>query len=201
MIVFRIVYFTSKNTSLLLTKNLNLIKTFYFKKFCLEEYLFENQCSLQIFCTKGLNNKNKIQSNKYSSSLYLVLFKVKLILYRYILLCIKNNPCLSLFSSTMNMFLTILHRRIGSSYASLLWSLFGVVPLRGLSSQADNDLFIDVIGQALLASYMIMAITVMVNMLIAMMSRSFQIVEVNNKRRCLIETFELSFFPSIFVDL
>ena len=37
------------------------------------------------------------------------------------------------------------------------------------------------LGQTLLGAYLIMAVTVMVNMLIAMMSRSFQIVEVGRQ--------------------
>ncbi|XP_042212142.1 transient-receptor-potential-like protein [Homarus americanus] len=65
---------------------------------------------------------------------------------------------------------------IDKSYTALLWSLFGVIPLKELSNRRDH-LFTDIIGHSLLGAYLIMAITVMVNMLIAMMSRSFQIVE------------------------
>ena len=70
--------------------------------------------------------------------------------------------------------------RIGQSYVSLLWSLFGVTPLKELSQQRSEEGFTDVVGHSLLGGYLILAITVMVNMLIAMMSRSFQIVEVMN---------------------
>ena len=70
---------------------------------------------------------------------------------------------------------------IGQSYVSLLWSLFGVTPLKELSEQRGEQGFTDVVGHSLLGAYLIMAITVMVNMLIAMMSRSFQIVEVNKQ--------------------
>ncbi|ROT61061.1 putative transient receptor potential channel [Penaeus vannamei] len=66
---------------------------------------------------------------------------------------------------------------IDKSYTSLLWSLFGVIPLKELSARQDQ-LFTDIMGHSLLGAYLITAITVMVNMLIAMMSRSFQIVEV-----------------------
>ncbi|XP_063590121.1 transient-receptor-potential-like protein [Penaeus indicus] len=65
---------------------------------------------------------------------------------------------------------------IDKSYTSLLWSLFGVIPLKELSARQDQ-LFTDIMGHSLLGAYLITAITVMVNMLIAMMSRSFQIVE------------------------
>lgn len=65
---------------------------------------------------------------------------------------------------------------IDASYASLLWSLFGVIPLKDLRSR-DDQAFLKWVGHALLGAYLIMAITVMVNMLIAMMSRSFQDIE------------------------
>ncbi|GAB6026000.1 hypothetical protein CHUAL_011965 [Chamberlinius hualienensis] len=65
---------------------------------------------------------------------------------------------------------------IDASYTSLLWSLFGVIPLKDLSGRNDQA-FIKWIGHALLGAYLIMAMTVMINMLIAMMSRSFQDIE------------------------
>lgn len=65
---------------------------------------------------------------------------------------------------------------IDASYTSLLWSLFGVIPLKELSGR-DDQAFIKWIGHALLGAYLIMAMTVMINMLIAMMSRSFQDIE------------------------
>lgn len=66
---------------------------------------------------------------------------------------------------------------IDSSYTSLLWSLFGVIPIKEISSRRDQA-FTKWVGHALLGAYMIMAMTVMINMLIAMMSRSFQDIEV-----------------------
>ncbi|XP_023225280.1 transient-receptor-potential-like protein [Centruroides sculpturatus] len=65
---------------------------------------------------------------------------------------------------------------IDSSYTALLWSLFGVIPIKELSYRRDQA-FIKWVGHALLGAYMIMAMTVMINMLIAMMSRSFQDIE------------------------
>ncbi|GFW20419.1 transient-receptor-potential-like protein [Trichonephila clavipes] len=65
---------------------------------------------------------------------------------------------------------------IDSSYTSLLWSLFGVIPIKEISSRRDQA-FTKWVGHALLGAYMIMAMTVMINMLIAMMSRSFQDIE------------------------
>ncbi|XP_047497710.1 uncharacterized protein LOC125044795 [Penaeus chinensis] len=72
-------------------------------------------------------------------------------------------------------------KTIDKSYTSLLWSLFGVIPLKELSARQDQ-LFTDIMGHSLLGAYLITAITVMVNMLIAMMSRSFQIVELETHR-------------------
>ncbi|XP_076355264.1 transient-receptor-potential-like protein isoform X1 [Tachypleus tridentatus] len=65
---------------------------------------------------------------------------------------------------------------IDSSYTTLLWSLFGVIPIKDLKAREDQA-FTKWVGQALLGAYMIMAMTVMINMLIAMMSRSFQDIE------------------------
>ncbi|XP_076359761.1 transient-receptor-potential-like protein isoform X1 [Tachypleus tridentatus] len=65
---------------------------------------------------------------------------------------------------------------IDSSYTTLLWSLFGVIPVKDLKARNDQA-FTQWVGHALLGAYMIMAMTVMINMLIAMMSRSFQDIE------------------------
>ncbi|XP_075544197.1 transient-receptor-potential-like protein isoform X3 [Dermacentor variabilis] len=65
---------------------------------------------------------------------------------------------------------------IDASYTSLLWSLFGVIPIKDISARKDQP-FTKWVGHALLGAYMIMAMTVMINMLIAMMSRSFQDIE------------------------
>ncbi|XP_064482918.1 transient-receptor-potential-like protein [Ornithodoros turicata] len=70
---------------------------------------------------------------------------------------------------------------IDASYTSLLWSLFGVIPIKDISARRDQA-FTKWVGHALLGAYMIMAMTVMINMLIAMMSRSFQDIEDHKDR-------------------
>lgn len=70
---------------------------------------------------------------------------------------------------------------IDASYTSLLWSLFGVIPIKDISARRDQP-FTKWVGHALLGAYMIMAMTVMINMLIAMMSRSFQDIEDHKDR-------------------
>jgi hypothetical protein len=72
----------------------------------------------------------------------------------------------------------VLCRSIDASYMSLLWSLFGQIPAIKELGRGVQQNFTLWVGQALLGAYLIMALTVMINMLIAMMSRSFQIVEV-----------------------
>ncbi|KAF4524917.1 hypothetical protein B566_EDAN013666, partial [Ephemera danica] len=69
---------------------------------------------------------------------------------------------------------------IDASYMSLLWSLFGQIPAIKELGRGGQQNFTLWVGQALLGAYLIMAVTVMINMLIAMMSRSFQIVEVQH---------------------
>ena len=63
------------------------------------------------------------------------------------------------------------------SYVTLFWSLFG---LTQLSTVRDGHMhnYTKSVGEALLMGYHAMAIVVLTNMLIAMMSSSFQDIEV-----------------------
>ncbi|GFT90017.1 transient-receptor-potential-like protein [Nephila pilipes] len=62
------------------------------------------------------------------------------------------------------------------SYMKLLWSLFGVIPIKDIDQMGYHD-FTKWTGHVLLGAYMVTAMTVMINMLIAMMSRSFEDIE------------------------
>lgn len=63
------------------------------------------------------------------------------------------------------------------SYMQLLWSLFGVIPVKDIDAMGYHQ-FTRWTGHFILGAYMVMAMTVMINMLIAMMSRSFEEIEV-----------------------
>ncbi|KAH3833232.1 hypothetical protein DPMN_106536 [Dreissena polymorpha] len=63
-----------------------------------------------------------------------------------------------------------------SSYRTLYWSLFGMAQLRDIKV-LDGQVFTEVVGELLFMAYQTMAVIVLINMLIAMMSNSFQEIE------------------------
>ncbi|XP_078684819.1 transient-receptor-potential-like protein isoform X1 [Branchiostoma floridae x Branchiostoma belcheri] len=65
---------------------------------------------------------------------------------------------------------------LGSSFQALFWSLFGLTPLTTLELK-EGHRFVISVGSLLLGAYHIAAIIMLLNMLIAMMSTSFQEVE------------------------
>lgn len=67
--------------------------------------------------------------------------------------------------------------RLLSSYVTLFWSLFGLTQLSTVREGPMQPLTKRV-GEYLLIAYHAMAIIVLINMLIAMMSNSFQDIEV-----------------------
>ena len=69
--------------------------------------------------------------------------------------------------------------RIGNTFATLFWSLFGISSPKS-TDLVEDDFFIETVGQGLFMSYHVSAIVVLINMLIAMMTKSFQVIEVGN---------------------
>ncbi|XP_023238515.1 transient-receptor-potential-like protein isoform X1 [Centruroides sculpturatus] len=65
---------------------------------------------------------------------------------------------------------------IGNTFATLFWSLFGISSPKS-TDLVEDDVFIETVGQGLFMSYHVTAIVVLVNMLIAMMTKSFQVIE------------------------
>ena len=66
--------------------------------------------------------------------------------------------------------------RLGESYATLYWSLFGITAKHDLKIQ-NGQTFTEMLGRLMFMLYHCMAIIVLINMLIAMMSNSFQNIE------------------------
>lgn len=66
---------------------------------------------------------------------------------------------------------------IFKSYVTLFWSLFGLTQLSTVR-EGDTQPFTKRVGEYLLMVYHTMAVIVLINMLIAMMSNSFQEIEV-----------------------
>jgi len=67
------------------------------------------------------------------------------------------------------------------SYVTLFWSLFGLTQL-GSVREGDIQNFTKRVAEYMLMCYHAMAVIVLVNMLIAMMSNSFQEIEVKHPR-------------------
>ncbi|XP_071044300.1 transient-receptor-potential-like protein [Parasteatoda tepidariorum] len=65
---------------------------------------------------------------------------------------------------------------IGNTFATLFWSLFGISSPKS-TDLVEDDFFIETVGQGLFMSYHVTAIVVLINMLIAMMTKSFQVIE------------------------
>ncbi|GFX84941.1 transient-receptor-potential-like protein [Trichonephila clavipes] len=66
--------------------------------------------------------------------------------------------------------------KIGNTFATLFWSLFGISSPKS-TDLVEDDFFIETVGQGLFMSYHVTAIVVLINMLIAMMTKSFQVIE------------------------
>ena len=67
-----------------------------------------------------------------------------------------------------------------------MWALFGLVQNTApeLDRETNNkQFFVEQVGELLFLVYHLMSIIVLLNMLIAMMSNSFQIIEVNKTLR------------------
>ncbi len=66
---------------------------------------------------------------------------------------------------------------LGTSFITLFWSLFGLTQLNAVRV-GHMQQYTKSMGECLLIVYHAMAIIVLINMLIAMMSNSFQNIEV-----------------------
>ncbi|XP_059469179.1 transient-receptor-potential-like protein [Neocloeon triangulifer] len=62
------------------------------------------------------------------------------------------------------------------TFATLFWSLFGISSPKS-TELVDAHPFVEFVGQGLFMAYHVLSIIVLINMLIAMMSNSFQVIE------------------------
>ena len=65
---------------------------------------------------------------------------------------------------------------------NLFWALFGLTPLSTVR-EGNIKPFTKLVGEGLLMAYHVMAIIMLINMLIAMMSNSFQNIEVAHQTK------------------
>ena len=66
---------------------------------------------------------------------------------------------------------------LGNSLITLMWALFGLVSKDVVELHMQHS-FIETMGEFMLLSYQLLSIVVLLNMLIAMMSNSFQTIQV-----------------------
>ena len=92
---------------------------------------------------------------------------------------------------------TCLFSRLGESYVTLYWSLFGLVTLKDISIP-NGQSFTSLIGMVLFMAFHFMAVIMLINMLIAMMSNSYQNIEVGYCSKLAIFDDVLAMFESLF---
>lgn len=79
--------------------------------------------------------------------------------------------------SIRSLWLPSVFSRLDVTFATLFWSLFGISSPKSTDLEEEHG-FIETVGQGLFMAYHVMSIIVLINMLIAMMSNSFQQIEV-----------------------
>ena len=92
------------------------------------------------------------------------------------LLTIKTLKITSLFSPSC-----VSCSSVGQSMLTLFWSLFGLESLDIIKVNHANHYFTEAVGTILFALYMMFAVVVMLNALIAMMSNTYTRVEVSTQ--------------------
>lgn len=67
---------------------------------------------------------------------------------------------------------------MAGTFGHLFWTLFGITT-RKSTDLFEDDTFIETLGESLFLGYHVITILVLVNMLIAMMTKSFEVITVN----------------------
>lgn len=96
--------------------------------------------------------------------------------YLYLCLSVCLSFCLSV-CLPLSVCICLSMCRILKSYVTLFWSLFGLTQLSAVR-EGRTQPFTKTVGEYMLMVYHAMAVIVLINMLIAMMSNSFQEIEV-----------------------
>ena len=68
--------------------------------------------------------------------------------------------------------------RLADAYETLFWSLFGITQIKDVEIVEGHN-SVERVGTMLFGAYHVAAIVVLINMLIAMMSNSFQEIQVS----------------------
>ena len=72
--------------------------------------------------------------------------------------------------------------RLANAYETLFWSLFGITQIKDVEIVEGHN-SVERVGTMLFGAYHVAAIVVLINMLIAMMSNSFQEIQVKDMQK------------------
>jgi len=66
---------------------------------------------------------------------------------------------------------------MGSTFKTVFWSLFGLAEKEGVQLNSYNNRFTEIVGYLIYGAFNIASVIVLLNMLIAMMSKSYETIE------------------------
>jgi hypothetical protein len=66
---------------------------------------------------------------------------------------------------------------MGSTFKTVFWSLFGLAEKEGVQLNSYNNPFTETVGYLIYGAFNIASVIVLLNMLIAMMSKSYETIE------------------------
>lgn len=90
--------------------------------------------------------------------------------------CLKAVCCCDLLKNLMKFPLSVL--RLFETLQSLFWSIFGLLNLYVTNVKARHE-FTEFVGATMFGTYNVISLVVLLNMLIAMMNNSYQLIAVS----------------------
>lgn len=90
--------------------------------------------------------------------------------------CLKAVCCCDLLKTLMKFPLSVL--RLFETLQSLFWSIFGLLNLYVTNVKARHE-FTEFVGATMFGTYNVISLVVLLNMLIAMMNNSYQLIAVS----------------------
>lgn len=87
----------------------------------------------------------------------------------------ERNKFQFLFFTKNKSFLFVI--RMGATFKTVFWSLFGLAEKEGVQLETYDKYFTEFIGYLIYGAFNIASVIVLLNMLIAMMSKSYETIE------------------------
>lgn len=100
-------------------------------------------------------------------------------------LCIWGKIWESVYICCYQAILFYLFFRLFETLQSLFWSIFGLINLYVTNVKAQHE-FTEFVGATMFGTYNVISLVVLLNMLIAMMNNSYQLIAVSYISHCLI---------------